>query len=538
MPEAENSYEGKLRFLKTPHFLFIAALLLAAGLSFFTDLPERDVAACYAPMADAFASGEWAYAFHPRTTPLLPVTAGTIALLLGCTGFMAAKLASSLFFAAGVYPLFGIFKRVFDLKTAWFAVLLYVLASHVLRLASSGLRETSKGFAFFLAVYGLIVLFQERRRIFGYLWLALGSGALILCRGDGFLYAFSLFAAAGALEFWNSRSFQFPWRALAAGLLALLIASPFLAYNYKMLGYPVPEGRFVDAICKLESKLKEAPWGLDEKPAPAEGKADAPAAPDEGKFLAATDTSSEAQEQKVNNIPSFLVGLFKGFYPYFAVIAIPVIAFRLARRRMSLEEKIILAALLGHAFLLVLQIAIHDHYLYVSRRYLLSIAPLSFGWTALGVFMVVDKLKTSIPDRHFKPACCGVLSVLAIALLADAAGPLLKNVTSKKKGQARIAVLEASAWIKSDFKGPAKKDFPFDAVTYSSNRLPIVFEGDFHGAGYLSGGQAAASSQLKEADYLLLKDKGLEAELASSGYELGRSVKAGSLECYVFRRRP
>ena len=43
----------------------------------------RDTAVRYAPMADAFAAGNWEYAFHPRVNCLHPLISGIITRITG-----------------------------------------------------------------------------------------------------------------------------------------------------------------------------------------------------------------------------------------------------------------------------------------------------------------------------------------------------------------------------------------------------------------------------------------------------------------------
>lgn len=67
-------------FYKTPAGLFLCFILFSViayvPLLCLTDIPVRDVAHRYAQMADAFARGDFSYAFHPVVSPsiqLLPV---------------------------------------------------------------------------------------------------------------------------------------------------------------------------------------------------------------------------------------------------------------------------------------------------------------------------------------------------------------------------------------------------------------------------------------------------------------------------------
>ena len=68
--------------VQRPWFYFLLALVLALPPFFLTTIPPVDVATRYAPMAEAFARGDWGYAFHPRV-PLLQSVIGGIAVFLG-----------------------------------------------------------------------------------------------------------------------------------------------------------------------------------------------------------------------------------------------------------------------------------------------------------------------------------------------------------------------------------------------------------------------------------------------------------------------
>ena len=76
-------------------FLLILGLYLPALI--FFDTPSRDVALRYAPAADAFALGEWEYAFHPRFQMLHQFFSGLFTVIFQTDGFTGTKI-SSLFF--------------------------------------------------------------------------------------------------------------------------------------------------------------------------------------------------------------------------------------------------------------------------------------------------------------------------------------------------------------------------------------------------------------------------------------------------------
>lgn len=80
-----------------PLWCFLALVVMMLVPVFIDDIPLRDVAFRYAPMAEAFRDGDFTYAFHPRTGFLHTFIAGIIAWVLQCSGFLACKLSSLLF---------------------------------------------------------------------------------------------------------------------------------------------------------------------------------------------------------------------------------------------------------------------------------------------------------------------------------------------------------------------------------------------------------------------------------------------------------
>ena len=185
----------------------------------------------------------------------------------------------------------------------------------------------------------------------------------------------------------------------------------------------------------------------------------------------------------------FMDSLFKGFYPYFFLFAIPVIIMRIYRREWKVEESILLAVLLGHAFLIVMQILIFDKSLYVSRRYLIPVAPVALGWSAIGMLELWGWLRSKIPVLANRAAAPVVFAVCAIALLADSAGPMIKDYTSLQKKTERNATLQIAEFIRNDFGDrTARVNRELDCFSYRSNRRPLIIS-DLNVLGYCAGGQ-------------------------------------------------
>ncbi len=250
--EKDFPSEKSLRPVRT--WLWIvcaAALLLNLALLWVNPLPGNDVAGRYAPMAEQFAGGHWRYAFHPRFGLLFPALSGALVWLTGLDGFRGCQMAALLLFTLAAPVWYGVFRRVWDERTALAGVVFYFLSSHLLRTVLEGLREPGKALGFALAVYGVIVIFQQPRRWAGYGALSVGGAILTLIRGDGALCALLLLGVGAALEIRRRRAW--PWRSLAAALGLLALTAPQLGYNLYVLGYPVPE-------CRHALLLKQ--WGM------------------------------------------------------------------------------------------------------------------------------------------------------------------------------------------------------------------------------------------------------------------------------------
>jgi 4-amino-4-deoxy-L-arabinose transferase-like glycosyltransferase len=538
-----------------PCFIFLLSLLLCSFLGFLNDIPERDVAGRYAAMAEAFAAGDWAYAFHPRIPPLLPCCAGIIVWLTGCSGFVAAKAVSILSFSICVFPLYGIFLRTFNENIARWGCVLLMFSSHFIRLAVGGLRDSGKGLAVIIACYAMLCIWQQRTRLAGYLWCALGAVLLTLTRGDCVLYALIFLGAALFFELYRRRSFFCPWRAILVFVLYLLCLSPQLSYNCRTIGYPVPEVRYGVILSNFErwsglnifynhNAIIKLPDAQAER---GEQKIDAVkelcAAAPKNSVLLNTFGDSPAAQQNGYSVAGFIDSLFKGFYPYFFIFAIPVIAMRIYRREWKVEESILLAALLGHAFLIVMQIIIFDKNLYVSRRYLIPVAPIAFGWSAIGMLGLWGWLQlkaSALARRGMAPV---VFTVCAFALLADSAGPTIKNYMSSKKSAEREATIQIAEFIRNDFGDPAARiKRELDCFSYRSNRRPLIIS-NLHVVGYFSGGQniymedADVKNGRISPDYIVACNVNGENEAQYPNFSLIKSFQINNMQYAIWKAR-
>ena len=111
-------------------------------------------------------------------------------------------------------------------------------------------------------VFGLLLLFWAAAKLSrhpekwgGYLGFTFAEVILLTVRGD-----LALFAAAAFVVFaiWDLIAHRHPLRTLGAAALTLLLMSPLLSYNYRMIGYPVAEfrqGVALRAVCRKFPKL-------------------------------------------------------------------------------------------------------------------------------------------------------------------------------------------------------------------------------------------------------------------------------------------
>jgi 4-amino-4-deoxy-L-arabinose transferase-like glycosyltransferase len=563
--------------------LFLFAIILCLPLIWLDDIPSRDVAHRYAPMAEAFARGDWEYAFHPRVSMLLPTLAGITAFLTNCNGFTACKLISVSFFALTVFPLYGIMRQVFDKRTAITTTLMMIFCSHIMRLAYSGLRDTAKGFTFVLAIYGLIQLYRNRNALTGYLTCIIGGALLIISRGDCLLYAIFIIVTAFCMELYSKNRFHWPWRATCGSLLALALITPALFYNYKTIGYPVPEvrvgiimSRMLPFVYNEQATLQLSKAGaqkvkhqqIKSKQPKSNSPKRLPATPalytdphinhalDNVQGSTSTTTKNilpitlkklqrnnrqlikqTRRRQKLSItgvIMTFISSLIKGFYPYFFLMAIPVIFLRIHYKKWQKEETILLIAVMGHALLLIAQIAIFDHKLYVSRRYLLPVSPLAFGWSAIFIIWIWTYLNKLVPRYANRYTAWIIASLLAALLYLDGAVPAIKNYTNRQKKRERRATMALAAWIKNDYQGERTINRTKVWKSYLSNQRPLVISPELRVLGYMTGGQNLLKSN-NIPDYVIIKTTSNNISTSIINAEQGKTFKFDEQRYTIWR---
>lgn len=214
-----------------------AALTVVAALfAAFFPLLATDTACRYAPMAEAFTDGNWAEVFHPRFCVGMPVVAGLVSLVTGLDGYASCAAVASAAWALSILPVFGLADRVFGRRTAWFAVVLYVICPQPMIWALKGLREPFK-------MLGLLLMSDAlfRCRDKGYSSAVEASLALVLL----FTFKCDAFLIGGVLAVVYAVLNRFGWNTWIVAAVGALSLQPMCALVYSWTGYWLPAPHYV-----------------------------------------------------------------------------------------------------------------------------------------------------------------------------------------------------------------------------------------------------------------------------------------------------
>lgn len=94
--------------------LMVVSFVCGLALCTLNIIPANDTCTRYAPMAQAFAEGNFKFAFHPMYGTLFQALSGSICYLFSLNGFRACQLAALLLWWISIIPIYKIFKCVFD----------------------------------------------------------------------------------------------------------------------------------------------------------------------------------------------------------------------------------------------------------------------------------------------------------------------------------------------------------------------------------------------------------------------------------------
>ena len=473
-----------------PCWCFLALILLALAPLLIDVMPQRDVAFRYVPMAEAFRDGDFVYAFHPRTGFLHTFTAGLFAWVFRCSGFTACKMSSLLFMGLCLFPLYGLMKRVFSRTMAELCCFMFVVGSQLHRLAWSGLRDSHKAFLLVTAAYALILIYQERKKWQGYLYLGAATGLGMITRGDLVLNMLLLFFWGIVME-WKLK--KIPYRSIASAFLALVLAMPSIVLNWYLAGVAVPEIRFAWIFRKLMHRYPGLPdtlpmiaaglfcgffaaWVLRKIIDAGYGWIPAAAA-----ALGLTGLLVWGIRRPdfyvEGTVLSYFGAIFKGFFPVFAVTGLIGIYYRITRKKWTREESILAAVLYGNAVLVCMQIILYDTVLYVSSRYLLPGVPMELGWSAIGVLFWWSLLSGPFREKYPKLVHAVGFTAFVVTVcffLFDFYSPVITEYGTRKWIRYRQGLNEIASVIRKNYHGPAEFRPQVDPNLYIPKRNPGV----------------------------------------------------------------
>ena len=203
-----------------------------------------------------------------------------------------------------------------------------------------------------------------------------------------------------------------------------------------------------------------------------------------------------------------------------------------------------LAALLLHALLLIVQIRVAGEHFYMSRRYLITVVALEFGWSAYGVLRLYEFLASRLEFLRRRWLIVLLFLIPCVSLYLYAFQRTIKTYTSRKKSAERIALFSISDYIRKDYRGPDKFFRENSSLLeYQTNRLPAVLCG-FPQLGFLAGGQTVSftdplfANGVLKPDYIIARPGEFPSgSLEAFGYRFRQSFSAGEERLELFSRK-
>ena len=149
---------------------------LSAVCCLWSPATAADMVIRYAPMSDAFARGEWQYAYHPRFGVLFMTLSGSAAWLTGLDGICSCQIVGIGLLAFCAVPVWSAVKALFDDRSAWIAAVMTLVATETFVYAIDGLRDCGRTLGLALCILAFVK---------GRSWpMALGLFLLVTLRTD------------------------------------------------------------------------------------------------------------------------------------------------------------------------------------------------------------------------------------------------------------------------------------------------------------------------------------------------------------------
>lgn len=498
--------------------LMIATINVVLG-CFLHEIPDRDVAARYAPMAEFFASGEWEYAFHPRIQMLQPLTGGIIAFLFKCNGFTALKIASMLWFIGGAFVCWKLFRELYK-ERSWVVVaatVFYLIFPYSMHVAYTGLRDSAKCTLLLLLAWALVKICHNVKQSSGYVLLGIGCFLSVICRADMILIGTVALFYGIVLE---CKEKKYPILSLIP-IVIISVAYLFSSFiNWYFSGHAMPDFRlavvftrlfnrpaqiadillavtvimiFLVVVAKVTEKLiKKISVGYFVSIV---------------LFLTFLISIYTGIKDPHHSVWEFLESFVKGCYHIVGILSLLVVFYRWYQKKLTTGEVVISLVFLANLFLNILPMQIFHKALYVSSRYLYPAVPLLAGFFVIGIFELYRILQKKFSLKLCNAVLILICCTFCITFLFHANQPLLRQFTRKKNMQMRSGILKLASAIKNNYKGEKYRKGSFELHTYNSPKAPeVVFSDNDHkmtAAAYLAGGKN--TNKIAGADFFVGK---------------------------------
>lgn len=223
------SGEKKIWLVALGYWLTVSALAMTCYSIFLSDTIYR-----YGTMAEAFASGDFMTAFHPRFGMLWPTLIGSVIWLTDISAEDACQLVAFGFSALSFVPAWHILRKLFDEEVAWLVVALMMVMPEFFLYSLNGLRESSRMFGVLMLVGGVMLAYRS--------WMvAIGLFVLSTARADAWVFAGCFYVAWLALSLYRKSA-----RALILPTLSVVVANVLLtAVTYAHTGVYAPYAQII-----------------------------------------------------------------------------------------------------------------------------------------------------------------------------------------------------------------------------------------------------------------------------------------------------
>ena len=509
--------------------IFLTAILFLAGAMLFSacilhDIPLRDTAHRYAPMAEAFSAGDIRHALHPRIPALHILTSGAAALLPGCDGFTAVKISSCFWYFAGMFVLYKLIRHIRpdDRRIALWSIALDTVFPYTVQMASYGLREPAKTFFLLLSALGLVKIKSNAGDITGFTLTGIACGLGMLTRADTVLTAIAVLAVAAGIE---CRSRRVPLLSMYAMLISFLLSFPAVLLNFHLFKAAVPDWKFAIIFINSCGRMPDIADYICVMTAVA-AAIFAGAWTAEKIFrkislrylffvfmallFASTLITAKNSGWNTKQMSHFCGSVFEGFYTFAGAFALICAAVKWYRGKLSAAEKVLLAVCFINAFINIFSIQTVEKTLYVSSRYLHPAMPLLFCFFVCGMRDTAEQISKYTGRKPARFLLAGATAALGIAMVFHIFQPTIRNYSKKKNICQRRKVLELAEMVKKDYRKPhSTVKVANNPATYFSGRTPLVYFTEPYNkisvAAYMAGGSVTAD--IRNADYVVSLSK-------------------------------